>query len=115
MTITKQSINNSDEADGMDASQLFDGSSGGFVSVSSFAMEDAVPVMESVPLAKGISFNPVVEAKGLNGSLTHFPVASHGTCFITVPPFLFVHSLVMFLTIQLSLSRFKRILSTRNT
>ena len=35
--------------------------------------------MDSVPLdnGKGISFNPMVEAKGLNGSISHFPIAAY--------------------------------------
>ena len=35
--------------------------------------------MDSVPLDTGnkISFNPTVEAKGLNGSISHFPIAAY--------------------------------------
>jgi len=33
--------------------------------------------IENVCMDRGISFNPVVEAKGFNGSITHFPIAAY--------------------------------------
>jgi len=43
------------------------------------AIESNVCSMDSVPLdsGKGISFNPMVEAKGLNGSISQFPIAAY--------------------------------------
>jgi len=37
----------------------------------------AAEIMDSVRLSKCLSFNPVVEAKSINGSSSHFPIAAH--------------------------------------
>ena len=37
----------------------------------------AKETMDSVRLDKGISFNPTVEVKSVNGSVSHFPIAGH--------------------------------------